>query len=30
MLSSIWLCIWVISLSVEFDLVLCLSYEFKC
>ncbi len=30
MLSLIWFCVWVMSLSVEFDLVLHLSYEFKC
>jgi len=29
-LSSIWLYVWVMSLSVEFDLALCLGYEFKC
>ncbi len=30
MLSLIWLFVWVMSLSVEFDLALHLGYEFKC
>jgi hypothetical protein len=30
MLSSIWLFIWVMSLIDEFDLALCLGYDFKC
>ncbi len=30
LVSLIWLFIWVMSLSVEFDLALRLGYEFKC